>query len=103
MTELEHRKIPMREHPHLRAVLDENNLSLTAHQWLPGDPIPYDQMRAILGLPDVRDEVMLARYRRFADSVSGQPYVWRVETDAQPFPFAHPDDNVLAAPGDANG
>ncbi|NKS62386.1 hypothetical protein GS493_05800 [Rhodococcus hoagii] len=57
-------------------MLADADLSLTAHRWLPGDPIPYDAMRAILGLPDVRDEVMRMRAKLFLDSASGQPYVF---------------------------
>ncbi|MFC7450532.1 hypothetical protein [Rhodococcus daqingensis] len=34
---------------------------ITAHRWLPGEPIPYDAMRAILGLPDVHAEVQRMR------------------------------------------
>lgn len=41
-------------HEQLRGVLDEGDLSVTLHRWLPGDPIPYEQMRRILGLPDTR-------------------------------------------------
>lgn len=52
MTEIEFQKTPLRENPHLRSMLADADLSLTAHRWLPGDPIPYDQMRRILGLPD---------------------------------------------------
>lgn len=29
------------------------DLTFTAHRWLQGDPIPYDEMRRLCGLPDV--------------------------------------------------
>lgn len=29
------------------------DLTFTAHRWLKGDPIPYDEMRRLCGLPDV--------------------------------------------------
>lgn len=29
------------------------DLKFTAHRWLQGDPIPYDEMRRLCGLPDV--------------------------------------------------
>ncbi|ORL01817.1 hypothetical protein A6F55_19180 [Prescottella equi] len=53
--------------------LVDTDLTITAHRWLPGDPIPYDEMRRILGLPDVRREVAVMRgqiaMRRAADAV----------------------------------
>lgn len=59
MTELEFQKMPLWDLPipPPREALADDNLSLAAHRWIPGDPIPYDQMRAILGLPDVREAV----------------------------------------------
>ncbi|MBM4517492.1 hypothetical protein GS432_19485 [Rhodococcus hoagii] len=81
MTEIEFQKMPLWDLPipPPREALADDNLSLAAHRWIPGDPIPYDQMRAILGLPDVRDEVMRTRLGRFAESVSGQPYAYNPE------------------------
>ncbi|MGW6376252.1 hypothetical protein ACWFRB_09335 [Rhodococcus sp. NPDC055112] len=43
-----------------------NSLTIDVHRWLPGEPIPYDTMRAILGLPDVKREVERERARREA-------------------------------------
>lgn len=37
----------------------EANLKVTTHRWLQGDPIPYDEMRRLCGLPDV--SVYIAR------------------------------------------
>lgn len=34
-------------------VLAGEDLQFTAHRWLKGDPIPYDEMRRLCGLPDV--------------------------------------------------
>lgn len=42
------------------------DLVIDVHLWLPGEPIPYDTMRAILGLPDVKREVERERSRREA-------------------------------------
>lgn len=44
-----------------REVLGDSDLTWTYQGWMPGDPIPYDEMRRILGLPDVRDEVIRMR------------------------------------------
>lgn len=30
------------------------DLQFTAHRWLKGDPIPYDEMRRLCGLPDIK-------------------------------------------------
>lgn len=30
------------------------DLQFTAHRWLPRDPIPYDEMRRLCGLPDIK-------------------------------------------------
>lgn len=68
----------------VRDVIADADLTLTAHR----EPvaIPYDELRAILGLPDVGAEVtatrtMLAtrRARAFAESLCGQPYQWNAE------------------------
>lgn len=37
----------------LKAAPEVPALSFTAHRWLQGDPIPYDEMRILCGLPDL--------------------------------------------------
>lgn len=32
-----------------------DDLTFTAHRWLPREPIPYDEMRRLCGLPDIPD------------------------------------------------
>lgn len=35
-------------------VLASEDLRFTAHRWLKGDPIPYEEMRRLCGLPDIK-------------------------------------------------
>lgn len=58
------------EHPRRQSIhdvfqeaIEDADLTWTYQSWMPGDPIPYDEMRRILGLPDVRDEVRRMRAR----------------------------------------
>lgn len=32
----------------------DDDLTFTAHRWLPREPIPYDEMRRLCGLPDIK-------------------------------------------------
>ncbi len=78
--------------------LEDGDLTISAHRWLPGDPIPYDEMRRILGLPDVHREVAVMRCqlatRRAADAL---------RTFMNAFtPEPVQADYVLASDGDAD-
>ncbi|MDI9914376.1 hypothetical protein [Rhodococcus sp. IEGM 1379] len=51
-------------------VLAEANLKITATRWLPSEPIPYDEMRGLCGLPDFPD----LRAASFFGDVASNPW-----------------------------
>jgi hypothetical protein len=59
----------------LPEIFADANLTFTAHRWLKGDPIPYDEMRRLCGLPDLPDLRGKWGYReRWADGINHNAY-----------------------------